>query len=251
MTPTEVSWKVGGTEADAVYLGTTQVWSAQLNPTTIPGLVTWLDAADYTPTPAPAWRNKGTGPAVTFPGTPAPTISVNRLNDKPVVRFKTSEGRVRSTWPYPPHDFTLIYLVRWVGPGYGRAFSVCYPPSNMPIGMHTSQPDTMYDNGTWAVKGTGWNAWTPGPGPWRMYEADCEQDVPSRFAVDGTLIMQFSSPNLGGFTGGWGISGYEANGTGETMDIEVAELLIWSRKLDDPERTTVEDYLRTKWGLAS
>ena len=117
--------------------------------------------------------------------------------------------------------------------------------------MHTSQPDTMYNNGTWIVYGTGWNGWTTGTtNPWRMYGADSTQSVGTRFFIDGT---QLGSPvfNVGpqeGLYGGWGLSGYGA-GNEETLDIEVAELVLYNRKLSDSERMQVETYFGKKWDL--
>jgi hypothetical protein len=113
--------------------------------------------------------------------------------------------------------------------------------------MHTSKRDTMYDNGTWldSPGGTTWD-WTA-PGPWRMYEADSQGGVGSRFFINGVQIGPLASGS-GGLTNGWALSGY-SSGTEETMDIEVAELVLYDRKLFDAERIRVEDYLRTKWGL--
>ena len=216
------------------------VWA----PDSLPGLVTWLDAIDYLPG---NWPNKANGPTPTFVGTPAPAWSATTMNGMPTVRFKTSEGRLRSTWSDPVYDWTVIYLVRWVGPGVGRAFSVQYPPSNELIGLHTSQPDWMYVNGGSITPGTGWNMWSPGPGPWRMYGGDSASVSTygvARFFIDGTLIG--SANDTLGLTGGWAISGY-GPGTEETMDIEIAELLIWNRQLSDDERAEAERYLIRKW----
>ena len=211
-------------------------------PDSIAGLVTWLDAADYTPG---SWPNKSTGPTPTIVSSPA-MVNGAPQNGLPTVRFKINEGRLRSTFPHPVHDYTLVYLVRWVGPNAGRAFSVQYPPSNITIGMHTTSADTMYDNGTW-LGGYGWNGWNPPPGPWRMYEADCQQGAASRFFVDGEFKGSPAAIDGGGLTGGWGLSGYESTGPGETMDIEVAELVLYNRKLPDAERKQVEDYLYDRW----
>ena len=239
---------VGNTPLVALYAGDQKIWPSGFTPNSLSGLVTWLDAAEYS---TGSWPNKASGPAVTLPGTPAPTVSANTLNGKPLVRFKGNEGKVRSVWETNPVEWTLIYLTRWIGPNPGRAFSVQYPPSNLLVGMHTSQPDTMYNNGTWMVYGTGWNGWTIGTtNPWRMYGADSTQSVGSRFFIDG---MEIGTPvfNVGaqeGLYGGWGLSGYGA-GNEETLDIEVAELVLYNRKLSDVDREQVEEYLRQKWGV--
>ena len=238
---------LGDTAVDAVYAGEYKVWPV-VSETPIPmdGLVVWLNADNYTGT---SWPNVGSDAEPVVVGTPPMTLAPAPFNGLSVVRFKANEGRLRGAWPHPVHDYTLIYLTRWVGPNPGRAFSVQYPPSNMLVGMHTSQPDTFYDNGTWLVAGTGWNWWSPGPGPWRMYGADSDGGVGSRFFIDGTQLGP-AIPTFGaqeGFYNGWGISGYEAAGPGETIDIEVAEFFLYNRKLSDAERVRVEDYLRERW----
>lgn len=214
-------------------------------PDTIPGLVTWLDAADYT---SGGWPNKGSGPAITIVGTPVMTVG-NTLNTKPTVRFSANEGRLRSSWPYPVDDWTLLYLVRlWRG-NVGRAFSVQYPPSNLLVGMHTTGQDTMYDNGAWLGPGGGSAVpWTPAPGPWKLYEADSDSVGGGQgFFMNGTAYGRYSGP--GGLVSGWGLSGYAPNTAEETMDIEVAEVLLWNRRLSDPERQQAEGYLRDRWAL--
>lgn len=239
---------VGTARADAVYAGDTKVWPAW-SPKALPGLVSWLDAADYTPG---AWPNRGSGAAVRIVGTPAMTVAATPLNGKPVVRFTTSEGRVRADWPYPVDDFTLIYLTRWVGPGMGRDWTVCYPPSNLLVGMHTTSFDAMYVNGGWVYGPRGGGYWPTPPSPWRMYGADSDSTGGGiGFFIDGVLMGARGTPGPGmGLSNGWGLSGYDQDLSQETMDIEVAELLLWNRRLTDPERKQAEDYLTTKWMIA-
>ena len=223
-------------------------------PTEIAGLHVWLDADQLGLADGAAvspWPNLGAGADPGIVGTPAPKLKTGTLNGKSVVRFTANEGRVRSAadWGGPIYDWTVIYVCRWWGTNVGRAFSIQYPPSNLLIGMHTSQPDTMYDNGTWLVLGTGWNGWTPGSAPWRLYGGDSKTSVGSRFFINGVQVNGLVS-GVGGFSNGWALSGYDASGSSETMDLDVAELLIYDRRLTDPERVQVEDYLRAKWGLA-
>jgi hypothetical protein len=239
---------LGTQQVSTVYLGSTKVWPP-FTPAALPGLVTWLDAVDYTPG---SWPNKGSGPAVTFVGSPHPTVSANTLNTKPTVRFTVSEGRIRSAWPYPPEDWTLLYLMRFIGPNRGRAFSVQYPPSNLLIGFHTTASDAAYFNGGW-LYGPAGGGYFPAtlPGPWKMYEADCDAVGNGQgFFIDGVAYGRYVGQAGQGFFNGWGLSGYDANNTQETMDMEVAELVIWNRRLSSPERIQIENYLRTKWGLA-
>lgn len=211
-------------------------------PSDLTGLVVWLDAVDYT---GSAWPNRGSDSAPTVVGTPAMTIVSAGLNGLPVVRFKPNEGRIRGGWSHPIYDYTLVYLVRFVGPNAGRAFSVQYPPSNLLVGIHSSGYDQMYDNGEWR-QGPAFGTW---PTTWRMYGADSELGQGAAFFINGSQIGTRTGGS-GGFTNGWAMSGYDAAGTPETMDIEVAEMVLYSRRLSGAERIQVEGYLNTKWGLA-
>lgn len=239
---------LGNVPVIAAYAGATKVWPPVLGAIPMAGLVTWLDAADYTPG---SWPNKGSGPAVTLSGLPVPTISANKLNGKPLVSFISGGGRVRSVWNTAPHDYTLIYIMRWTGPGKGRSFSVQYPPSNMLIGTHDAAIDAMYDNGGWTYGGGAgappW--WSPPPSPWRTYEADSTSTAGARFFVDGVLAGGYNnSANVqGGLYGGWGLSGYDVVSANETLDMEVAELVLYDHKLTDVDRQKVEKYLNDKW----
>ena len=225
--------------AVTITRGGGDAWS----PDDIAGLASWIDGATY----AGTVTNKGGGPAFTVGGSPPMAVGTY-LNGMPTIRFKTNEGRLRSAWPTNPQNYTLLYLVRWVGPGVGRGFSAQYPPSNLLVGFHTSGKDSMYDNGTWLTgpEGLSWAPWGTGPGPWRMYEADGVDLVDSRFFIDGTLVSGVGPGAGGGLTNGWGISGYEASSS-ETLDIEVAELLLYDHRLSDVERVQAEDYLTEKW----
>jgi hypothetical protein len=238
-----VDVRAGTIQAKGVYVGSTKIWPsvAAFTPASLTGLATWLDAADYLPG---NWPNKTAGGATpTFVGSPNPAWAPTTLNGKPVVRFTVSEGRVRSTWSGDVHTWTLIYVVRQWGPNVGRAFSAQYPPSNFLVGMHTSQQDWMYDNGS-SIGGVGWGAV---PGPWKLYGGDGLAGSGTRFYINGVLIG--SGSGSGGLTNGWALSGYSSSGTEETCDIEVAELVLYDRRLLDAERQQVETYLRGKWGL--
>ena len=243
---------VGDVPAQSVYLGSSQIWvrppAYDPNiPNEISGLVTWLDGPDYTPG---YWVNKGSGAPVSIVGSPA-MAQGPRVNGHSVVRFKVSEGRVRGTWPYPIDDWTLLYVVRWMGPNPGRAWTVCYPPSNLLVGMHTTGQDTMYANGAWlGPNGGGAMPWGAAPGPWKLYEAD--GDLASKtvgFYINGVAYGRYGANDGMGLTNGWGLSGYDQVATQETMDIDVAEMVLYNRRLSFLERRTVEDYLRTKWGI--
>jgi hypothetical protein len=212
------------------------------------GLNIWLDADALGLADGAAvspWPNPGYGPDLAVVGSPAPTVAANTLNSKPVVRFRTNEGRLRQTSTGIAYEYTLSYIVRHIVGPPGRAMSCIYPPPNFLVGFHSSGQDTMYDNG-WIVSGTGW---VSAPGPWKLYGADGKSPggVLIRFFKDGTLLG--SATSGAGMQGTFAISGYDASGTQETMDCEVAELVLYDNKLADADREKLEGYLSHKWGL--
>ena len=224
-------------------------------PTDIDELMVWLDADQIGLADGAAvspWLDlSGFGNDGNIVGTPAPVLKANMLNGLPVVRFKANEGRVRGTGPFT--DLTILYIVRRWGTTLGRALTATYPGTaafNFLVGLHTSSADWMYDNGN-VNSPPGWagDMATP-PTAWRMYGADATSDpsYKSRFFIDGvqTGVEWTAGQGMGGT---YNLSGYSATGVEETMDCDVAELIIYGLKLGDAERIQVEDYLRAKWGL--
>jgi hypothetical protein len=218
------------------------------DPSSLGGLAVWVDASKLLLTDGAAvssWPNLGTAPNPSFVGTPLPIFKANILNSLPIVRFTAGQGRLRGTHSLT-NNWTLIYIVRRWGTTGGRAWGVAYPPANIYVGMHTTRPDVMYIEGA-QNNGpeTTWSA-TP-PDPWKMYSADCDATL-SRFFINGGLVGSNQSGNL---TGTWNLSGYDPATAGETGDCDIAEVLLYNRKLLDTERIQVQDYLRGKWGLAA
>lgn len=249
---------LGDTAADRVYLGSTLVWEPEavsVGPPVTSGLNVWLDASQLALADGAAvspWPDlSGGGRDGAIVGSPAPVLRANALNGKPVVRMKPNEGRVRGNTglvgSLPGYNFSLFYVGRMVGPTVGRIFSALYPATNFLTGFHSSGVDIAFD-GTFIGSPAGY----PGglPTPWKQYGHTGLHDgatYTSYFYVNGSLVGTAAGP--GGLQSGWNLSGYEATGVSETCDGEVAEMLIYNRKLTDPERISVEGYLRTKWGL--
>ena len=222
------------------------------DPASLPGLTVWLDASQLGLADGAAvspWPDlSGGGHHGAIVGMPAPVLRAGALNGLPVVRFKPNEGRVRGahgfTGPLGNFNCTLVYLARMVGPNVGRIFAGSYPTVNMLVGFHTSAYECMYDN-AWVNAGKGWPAV---PTPWKLYGCDMSHDGANylaRFLIDG--VVSGTNTAGTGMAGGWNLSGYSATGTEETCDGEVAELLLYDRKLPDTDRQAVEAYLRDKW----
>jgi hypothetical protein len=220
------------------------------SPNIITGLAHWLDASTLGLADGAAittWPNPGSGPDPTFDGSPSPVCKLSILAGKSVVHISSGQGRVRGVWSTAVHDYDLVYVCRRWGTGVGRAFSVMYPPSNLLVGMHASGTDLAYDNGNFIYSpgGTTWPS-TP-PDPWKIYGGNSATGSGFRFYINGTYIGY--QLGVGGLTGGWGLSGFETPGGGETMDLDVAEMVLYDHQLADADRQAVEGYLAWKWGL--
>jgi hypothetical protein len=233
--------RVGTTVAKGVYVGSTKVWPTApsgFDPSTLSGLAIWLDAADLA---GGAWPNKAAGgAATTIVGSPAPAMSANQLNDLPVVRFSFAQGRLRiQSGTNVNQNWTLVYVGRMVGPYAGRIVAGIYTPYNILVGFWNGQQDVMYDNGfTTPDRQTAWGL------DWKMYSGDGEPGL-SRLFSDGALLG--STTTAAGWGGTFAISGYDAYATQESCDCEVAEVVMFNRKLSDAERQQVEKYLHDKW----
>jgi len=244
---------LGGAAVDAVYAGAEKVWPPFV-PTIIAGLDIWLDAsrvglADNTL--MTEWPNSGSGldPSIVDAGT-GPYMKTNILNGLPVVQFHAGGGRVRGRRAVSSPTYTVIYVVRRRGPNLGRAFSSIYPAgNNYVLGFHANNQDWMYDNGN-VNSGAAWGSW---PGPWKMYGADAQGPLGGsyqpRFFLNGVLIGTHTAGTGLGFKDLYALSGYEDATAGETMDCDIAELLIYDTKLSDANRILCEEYLRAKWGI--
>lgn len=214
-------------------------------PTDISGCTLWFDASQIPlgdGAPVDPWPNLAT-PAMpgTMLGAPAPVIRANALNGLPVVRFTHDLGRVRMTSTGITTDWTLVYVARQWGLVPGRIVTGIYTPANILVGWWTSQQDVAYDNGFMTP-----NTQQPWTTDWKMYSADgIVTNTLTRFFGNGVLLGTASTSQ--GWSGTFGISGYDPTGTQETCDCEVAEIAFYNRRLTGLERLDVENYMRQKW----
>ena len=249
-------------QVSAVYVGDALVWGAPgFDPTGIAGLKVWLDASEVVEAPgaAAALANLAPGGATASTvGTPPPTVGTALQNGNKVVRFRANEGRLRMTGTGVKWAHTLVYVARLVGPTAGRVITAAYQPPNYVTGFWNALEDVAYSTtGTFFTPDVR-KAWTTN---WHLYGMDA--DASPEFGGTGyhpRLLSDGVVLSTGGQADGYcqmadawydtfNISGYSPTGTEETCDCEVAEVLLYDRKLADAERQQVEGYLRTKWGL--
>jgi hypothetical protein len=241
---TAAKYYVGSTPVDKIYVGANLIWSS-FTPASIAGLKIWFDASTVVGAIGAAvdpWPNLAI-PAMpgTMVGTPSPTVSGNVLNGKKLVRFKVDQGRMRMLGTGVTTDWTLAYVARIVAGGTnGRIVGGVYPPNNLLFGNWTSYEDVFYDNG-FASPNTQ-SAFVAGR--WKLYSVS---GVPDNCYSNGVLMGTIAPAQ--GWGGSFGISGYDPTTESETCDCEVAEVMLYNRRLSDAERQQAEGYLRTKWGL--
>lgn len=241
---------VGTAPVTALYQGANLVWSAvpPWKPTDLTGCSIWWDAADVG-TITTIWPDKsGLNHHGSVVGSPAPATQPAALNGKSVVRFKASEGRIRATSTGVTKDYTLFVVERMWGATKQRALSGNYPGSNTVIGYHTGSMDAFHEGAVgFFVPDTKRTADTT----WQLYTTDAAS-TPSflpRGFINGVYKNVAANGNGEGLNNRLNISGYDATGTQETSDCEVAEVVVYNRKLSDADRQQVESYLRTKWAV--
>jgi hypothetical protein len=242
---------VGSVEAGAIFKEEEKAWPVW-TPADFPGLSIWFDASQLGLADGAAvspWPNLGSGADGPVIGTPAPVVRANALNSLPVVRFAVDQGRIRMTGTGVDKDYTLVYVSRIYGYGGQRVVNANYPPANLLFGYWYGNRDVAYSTPGFFTPNTQ-TPHTPPTYPWFLYSGD-GASTPSyvpRFFKNGVLLG--SGPGSSdGWMGYFNISGYQEPGTAETSECEIAEVLLYNRKLSDTERIQVEDYLRAKWGL--
>jgi hypothetical protein len=242
---------------DRAYMGSVKVWEGW-TPKSVSGLKIWLDASQLALADGAAvspWPNLAVGGAVgTMVGTPVPKISTNKLKGQRLVRFTVSEGRLRITGSGCNLDFTLAYISRMLG-NAGRIVCAAYPDPNFLIGWWNGFMDVGYSSTGAFFLPDGRKAWDSEgtPSPWILYSGDSQASPWAPRMFRNGVLMSTGGPGTPGINDGWGvsgtfnISGYHSADSTETCDCEIAEVILYNRKISDSDRQAVENYLRNKW----
>lgn len=241
--------QIGAGKASRAYFGSTLVWQ-QFKPTDYTGLKVWLDASALSLANGAAvstWPNLAGTPNPTLVGTPAPTFRTNALNTvMPVVRITQGQGRWRFAGTGVDKDWTLVYVGRnWNNSG-GRIITARDTSANILVGFHATEMDMCYIE-AWLTSSTSPAATTA----WKLYSADSTSTAVARFFVNGSLYASGAATPAKGWGGTLCISGWNdvADVSSQWASAEIAELVMYNRKLTDAERQKVEYYLRKKWGV--
>jgi hypothetical protein len=249
-----------------LIVGSSVIWPPAFTPEDLAGLAVHLDAASLpgaTGSDVSPWPNLAPGgPAGTMMTNPGnyilPIVSTNTLNGKKIVRFYNSQARMRMTGHGVELEYTLAYIARMVPGGImsGRIMTSSYPPTNFLVGFWNNFEDVAYSSSGSFWTGASGNPQTSVTTNWKLYSSDAGPGdtawLPRLFS-NGVQISQSSAAvgNRGqdGWLGTMNIPGYDPTTTAETCDCEIAEVILYNRKLTDTDRKKVEGYLKTKWGL--
>lgn len=216
------------------------------DPLGLGGLAVWLDASALALADGAAvlaWPNAGSGPDTIVVGAPPATLRANAPNGKPVVRMLQGAGRFRLGPMGVNRDYTLLYVGHLYSTATtGRMLSAGYPEGgNFLIGSWNGFSDVMY-------AGSFIGPQIPQTADWRLYSADSStpENLP-RFWSNGVPLGAFTIQATEAWGGLLSLNGYDWTGVAETCDCEIAELLLYDRKLTDADRQDAEAYLYEKW----
>jgi len=237
----------GGNLASAVYAGVNKVWPS-FKPSDISGLKVHLDASKLALANGAAvtsWPNLAGAPNPTIIGAPSPTFRTNALNTiMPVVKITGAQGRFRFAGTGVDKDYTIVFVARRHSLRAGRIICASIIAANTPnilYGFWSTRHDCAFAEG-WLDPDIAVDATLA----WKLYSADSTSVAVARLFDNGTLLRSGAATPAKGLNGSLNIVGHDDVST-EDADAEIAEVIMYNRKLSDAERQQVEGYLRLKW----
>ena len=172
------------------------------------------------------------------------------LNGNPVLQFDATHGMSLSA-TMQMAAYTLFFVSRQTGGLNKRVF---IGNGNKLFGYWGGYKNCMHTEG-WNISPT-----TGSDTNWDLYRIRRDQPTLTKTAA-GTYTASPSSAGslwrqgavIGNFSISFGFDGFYINEGGccgnEKSNAQVAEVIIYNRSLTDSECTTVEKYLRAKWGV--
>lgn len=224
-------------------------------PTDLSGLAVWLDASQLAGgdgSSVTSWPNLASGGvAVTQVGTPVPTILAPGKNGLKVVRFVGLTGggfQASSTGVDQNHTMAIVARYSNATAATQQRIISGLGAANLVAGWHGAAEDLAY------MGGSGWftplgSTGRPGTTNWRLYGTDAPAGAGtgSRLFANGTVIGTGVASTLG-WQNVLSLGGHlgQAN---QGSDCEIAEVVMYNRRLTDSERQRLEYYLYTKWAI--
>ena len=212
-------------------------------PHDLPGLVLKLDATSFEEANGSIVRywndTSGNGRNLDqFRGSPK-VISNEQLNKRNVVSFD-GYSQLYSTTNFGAlfDDYTITGLIRYSGEI--KEGVVCSVGTDWIFGLGDGKSAYWKINDSLAMN-------TPTADEnWHILTGTAQRNGNIKLWLDGYLVLsEFNPSEIDYKPGAIALGGAQANTSFSTS--EVAEILLYNRNLNDPERMAVEDYLRIKW----
>jgi len=215
------------------------------------GLVMWMDAADDSTfsyssgTTVSQWRDKSGFNYHMVPVSAGPTRS-SALNSRKVLTFTTAQTIQNLSIDLRLVPYTVFVVSRFTGGANNRVLTCNINATgvNWLLGHHGGTVNDYYAEG-WV-----YDSATAADTTWRMFMGDWAK-VPdlASFYSNGTALATDSNA-ANGAPYSLGINIYTA-GASETSNCEVAEIIIFNKRISDAERKQVHTYLGQKWGISN
>lgn len=211
---------------------------ASTPPNELPGLVTWLDTSDLSGTDGDlvtTWTDKASGHNdMTTNVGHEPTLATGVLNGHPVISFTPSDVLYNESLSIPD-TWTVMVVERFSGATKSRLLKGY--TGNWLLGGWGGMYNIAYYEGWVHESGP------PGDTMWRLYEGTSDGTTGSLY-TGGQLIAQ-----AGAVSAPQGLSFNIGDFGNESSDLQVAEIVVFNRKLSDNERMRLERYFHAKWGV--
>lgn len=212
------------------------------------GLILWLDSSDDSTfsyssgTTVSQWRDKSSSGYHMAPKSGGPTRSTF-LNSRKVLAFTTSQTIGNNTINLFNSSYSVFLVHRLTGGANTRTLTADYALnlSNWLLGAWGGYVNQYYAEG-WVqyqnyAADTAWSI--------NMGDRDAVNDQAS-FYLNGSTIITNSTGSSAGPVG-LGINWWSS----EMSNCEVAEIIIYNKKLSNVERKLVHTYLGQKWGISN
>lgn len=219
-------------------------------PSSLSGLVQWLKADAITGLadndPISTWEDSSSNNKdATRSGTSRPTYQTNEQNGMPIVRFDGVNDYfdVGSFASLTAGEIFVVIKLS-VDPTTGAATGLWAYGSAAGVGHYAYIDNVIYESFGTTVRKTVGNP-TPSLAAWRVYNVfSAASDWAAN--LDGTALHT-TATNTVGFASACTLGGGPALGV--YLKGDIAELVLYDRKLTAPERATVLAHLEGKWAV--
>ena len=219
--------------------------TAIITPSNLPGLIVWNRGdtlAVGNGNTINAWTNSSnaSGPTINCTG----TQSNAALNGLSVANLTTAQTWTSAT-TLDPSNYTFIQVSRQYPGTYGRMFQSSVTSTNQLHGYWNSLKQPWYVEGWLGVAGGGINS---DQNEWAIITSTRIRNGAFQNRWNGAVIASGSSSanvTLNGLT----VNGGSALGSNEKSTCQIAEVILYSNVLTNPQIIGIEEYLRQKWGL--